>query len=236
MQHIFVDFEMNAIPKKNTEARAVYRSEIIEIGAVKLNEQYQQVGKYSRYVHPILADITPRTTEITGITGEDVQGAKDLPEALAEFIEWIGEEPCRIYAWSDSDRRQLVGECTAKGIYPDGLPKQFRRWMDFQRIYTRLMGLSRRNPLSLTNALGASEGSFSGSQHSAVADAENSASLLALVKDKEAFAERTRIVRQLMGKGEEPAGATLGDLFDLSSIPQRKPRVKSDKKNKKKKR
>ena len=108
--------------------------------------------------------------------------------------------------------------------------------MDFQRIYTRLMGLSRRNPLSLTNALGASEGSFSGSQHSAVADAENSASLLALVKDKEAFAERTRIVRQLMGKGEEPAGATLGDLFDLSSIPQRKPRVKSDKKNKKKKR
>lgn len=93
MQHIFVDFEMNAIPKKNTEARAVYRSEIIEIGAVKLNEQYQQVGKYSRYVHPVLADITPRTTEITGITGEDVQGAKDLPEALAEFIEWIGRSP-----------------------------------------------------------------------------------------------------------------------------------------------
>ena len=39
MQHIFVDFEMNAIPKKNTEAWAVFRSEIIEIGAVKPNEQ-----------------------------------------------------------------------------------------------------------------------------------------------------------------------------------------------------
>ena len=98
------------------------------------------------------------------------------------------------------------------------------------------MGLSRRNPLSLTNALGASSGSFTGSQHSAMVDAENSASLLTLVKDKEAFAERTRIVRQLMGKEETPSGSTLGDLFDLSSIPERKPRVKSDRKNKKKKR
>ena len=92
---IYSFVSQNAIPKKNTEARAVYRSEIIEIGAVKLNEQYQQVGKYSRYVHPVLADITPRTTEITGITGEDVEGAKDLPEALAEFIEWIGD--CLLY-------------------------------------------------------------------------------------------------------------------------------------------
>ena len=212
MQHIFVDFEMNAIPKKNTEARAVYRSEIIEIGAVKLNEQYQQVGKYSRYVHPVLADITPRTTEITGITGEDVQGAKDLPEALAEFIEWIGEEPCRIYAWSDSDRRQLVGECTAKGIYPDGLPKQFRRWMDFQRIYTRLMGLSKRSRLSLKNAIGSVEQDFSGKEHSAADDAEISASLLTLVHDKEAFAQRTKLVKQLMGVEKAPV-TTLGDLF-----------------------
>ena len=170
------------------------------------------MGKYSRYVHPVLADITPRTTEITGITGEDVQGAKDLPEALAEFIEWIGEEPCRIYAWSDSDRRQLVGECTAKGICPDGLPKQFRRWMDFQRIYTRLMGLSKRSRLSLKNAIGSVEQDFSGKEHSAADDAENSASLLTLVHDKEAFAQRTKLVKQLMGVEKAPV-TTLGDLF-----------------------
>ena len=144
-----------------------------------------------------------------------------------------GDGKVRIYAWSNSDWRQFSGECKLKNI---PIPKCYNRWMDFQRVYTRLMGLSRRNPLSLTNALGASSGSFTGSQHSAMVDAENSASLLTLVKDKEAFAERTRIVRQLMGKEETPSGSTLGDLFDLSSIPERKPRVKSDRKNKKKKR
>ena len=239
MQHIFLDFEMNPIPKENREARFVVISEIIQIGAVKLNDDYQLVDRFSLNVKPEYSPVMPHITALTGIKQEDVENAPLLKEAIDIFAKWImdgsenGDGKVRIYAWSNSDWKQFSGECRLKELE---IPKCFNRWMDFQRIYTRLMGLSRRNPLSLTNALGASDGSFSGGQHSADADAEDSASLLTLVKDKEAFAERTRIVRQLMGKGEEPAGATLGDLFDLSSIPQRKPRVKSDKKNKKKKR
>lgn len=235
MQHIFLDFEMNPIPRENREARAVVLSEIIQIGAVKLDSNYQLTDRFSLNVRPELNQIMPHITNLTGIRQEDVDDAPLLKEAIDIFARWIEEgaekegRKIRIYAWSNSDWRQFSGECRLKGLE---IPSCFNRWMDFQRVYTRLMGLSRRSPLSLTNALGASEGTFSGSQHSAVADAENSASLLTLVKDKEAFAERTKIVRELMGKGEAPASATLGDLFDLSSIPQKKPRVKSDKKKK----
>ena len=235
MQHIFLDFEMNPIPRENREARAVVLSEIIQIGAVKLDSNYQLTDRFSLNVRPELNQIMPHITNLTGIRQEDVNDAPLLKEAIDIFACWIEEgaekegRKIRIYAWSNSDWRQFSGECRLKGLE---IPSCFNRWMDFQRVYTRLMGLSRSSPLSLTNALGASEETFSGSQHSAVADAENSASLLTLVKDKEAFAERTKIVRELMGKGETPAGATLGDLFDLSSIPQKKPRVKSDKKKK----
>ena len=239
MQHIFLDFEMNPIPRENREARAIVLGEIIQIGAVKLNEDYQLTDRFSLNVRPDYSPIMPHITELTGIQQSDVDGAPLLRDAIGQFTAWIlegseqGDGKVRIYAWSNSDWRQFSGECKLKNI---PIPKCYNRWMDFQRVYTRLMGLSRRNPLSLTNALGASSGSFTGSQHSAMVDAENSASLLTLVKDKEAFAERTRIVRQLMGKEETPSGSTLGDLFDLSSIPERKPRVKSDRKNKKKKR
>ena len=239
MQHIFLDFEMNPIPRENREARAIVLGEIIQIGAVKLNEDYQLTDRFSLNVRPEYSPIMPHITELTGIQQSDVDGAPLLRDAIGQFTAWIlegseqGDGKVRIYAWSNSDWRQFSGECKLKNI---PIPKCYNRWMDFQRVYTRLMGLSRRNPLSLTNALGASSGSFTGSQHSAMVDAENSASLLTLVKDKEAFAERTRIVRQLMGKEETPSGSTLGDLFDLSSIPERKPRVKSDRKNKKKKR
>lgn len=237
MQHIFLDFEMNPIPRENREAREIVLGEIIQIGAVKLNEDYQLTDRFSLNVKPEYSPVMPHITQLTGIRQEDVENAPFLKEAIGIFTDWIlkgsdtGDGKTRIYAWSNSDWKQFSGECRLKHLE---IPKCFNRWMDFQRVYTRLMGLSRRNPLSLTNALGASSGSFSGSQHSAMVDAENSASLLTLVKDPEAFAERTKVVRQLMGKEPEPAGATLGDLFDLSKIPERKPRVKSAGKKKKK--
>lgn len=231
MQHIFLDFEMNPIPRENTEARAVVLSEIIQIGAVRLNEDYQLVDRFSLNVRPELNVVQQNITALTGITQADVANAPLLADALKRFAQWIGEGPVRIYSWSNTDRKQVFRECTLKGIDP---PKPFRRWMDFQRIYTRLLGLSRRSPLSLKNALGSTDADFEGSQHSAVADAENSASLLTLVKDKEAFAERTKVVMEVMGKTEAPAGTTLGDLFDFSKIRERKPSARKNGKKKKK--
>ena len=136
-------------------------------------------------------------------------------KALEDFLRWIGEEPTRIYAWSDSDRNQLFHECREKGLWEGKPPKAFRRWIDFQRIYTRLLGLSKRNRISLKNAIGGIEVNFAGSQHSAADDAENSAALLTLLHDKEAFAERTRITRELMNAASAPPppATTLGDLF-----------------------
>ena len=187
MQHIFLDFEMNPIPRENREARSVVISEIIQIGAVKLNDDYRMVDRFSLNVKPEYSPVMPHITTLTGIKQEDVENAPLLKEAIDQFAAWImqgseeGDGKVRIYAWSNSDWKQFSGECRLKGLE---IPKCFNRWMDFQRIYTRLMGLSRRNPLSLTNALGASDGSFSGSQHSAVADAENSASLLAWLRTR----------------------------------------------------
>ena len=216
MQHIFVDFEMNQVPRrKHPETDPALLHEIVEIGAVKLDSDYRQVGKYSAYVRPQFFEVSPSCTRVTGIRESDVAGAKPLPEALEDFLLWIGEEPTRTYAWSDSDQKQLFQECRAKGLWADGVPKPFRRWMDFQRVYTRLLGLSSRNRISLKNAIGGIEVNFAGTQHSAADDAENSAVLLTLVHDKEAFAERTRITRELMNAASAPPppATTLGDLF-----------------------
>lgn len=211
LQHIVLDFEMNLISGKNKEARALLRSEIIEIGAVKLDENYQIISQFDCYVKPQLDEIHKRVTQLTGITQQTVAKAPALREALNSFIGWIGAEPARIYAWSGSDRRQLQEECRVKGIYPDGLERPLKRWMDFQRIYTRLVGLSRRSPLSLKNAIGTAEQDFDGKQHSALDDALNTASLLQLVKDPAAFRERTQIVREAMKP--KKAATTLGDLL-----------------------
>lgn len=209
MVHVFLDFEMNPIPRKNTEARAVVHSEIIEIGAVKMNEDYQVTERFDQFVRPVYNTIIYDITKLTGITQADVAEAPVLAEALAAFAGWIGEGPVRIYSWSDTDRRQLEKECSLKAIE---IPRQFRRWMDFQRVYTRLMGLSKRSRLSLANAMGSVEQAFEGAAHRAVDDAENSASLLTLVKDPAAFKERTRVIAELLSIPKSST-TTLGDLF-----------------------
>ncbi len=211
MVSIVLDFEMNIIPRKQRTVFPKLRSEIIEIGAVKLDEEHRITDRFSCYVKPQLAGISPHVTEITGINDNTVKDAEPLESALQKFIGWIGSEKVRIVSWSDSDLKQLKGECEEKAIFGGEMPKQFKRWMDFQRIYTRLVGLSRSFPLSLKNAIGSAEQNFEGQEHSALDDAENTAMLMQLAYDKEKFAERTKTVRETMRP--KSGGTTLGDLF-----------------------
>ena len=53
MQHIFLDFEMNQAPRRgNPNVPTALLHEIVEIGAVKLDADYRQTGKYSAFVKP----------------------------------------------------------------------------------------------------------------------------------------------------------------------------------------
>ncbi|MGN1031166.1 MAG: exonuclease domain-containing protein [Butyricicoccaceae bacterium] len=197
--HIFLDFEMNPVPREvrssfPEEMRSV-GAEIIEIGAVKLDLEYRLIDRFSCFVRPRYAPIAPHITELTGIRDQDVEHALYLEDALVQFSEWIGTGHIRLYSWSMTDLFQLEDECWLKDIDP---PEQLlSRWMDFQRIYTHLMGISRRHPLSLKNALGSAACTFDGEAHRAVHDAENSAMLLAMVHRGEHL-ERTKVVRDLM--------------------------------------
>ena len=89
MQHIFLDFEMNPIPRENREAREIVLGEIIQIGAVKLNEDYQLTDRFSLNVKPEYSPVMPHITALTGIRQEDVENAPLLKEAIGIFTDWI---------------------------------------------------------------------------------------------------------------------------------------------------
>ena len=136
-----------------------------------------------------------------------MENAQPFGPAMEAFGAWIGEGKSRIYSWSRTDQYQLYDESWLKEYE---LPWQLnQRWIDFQAVYTRLIGLSRSNPLSLQNALGAAEYQFAGAAHRAVYDAENSASLLQLVKAGR-LAEQAKVVMDLMHP-KKHGGFSLGD-------------------------
>ena len=206
--HIFLDFEMNPIPREFKEERSLCHAEICEIGAVKLDANYAPLSSYTQLVKPHYAPISPHITRLTGITDEAVADAPDFARAVEDFAAWIGEGRARIYSWSLSDWYQLDDESYLKDI---PLPWQLcQRWMDFQAVYTRLIGLSGANPLSLKYAIGTVEQCFDGHAHRAVDDAANSAELLRIVKSGR-LPEQARIVREAL----HPSGSlsSVGDAL-----------------------
>ena len=108
MKHIVVDLEMNSLAKEFKEEKILCGREIIEIGAVVLDEQYHEIGSFKTLVKPQYNDvikpyfdgyneeigIVGQLSEITAEPNESAYriGMDELPEAagLVAADEGIG--------------------------------------------------------------------------------------------------------------------------------------------------
>lgn len=179
---------MNMVAEKNTELRAVLPHEIIEIGAVKLDESFGVIERFCSYVRPRYNHRVHWTVaKLTGITTKQLQKAAYLEEVLPRFAAWMGED-AQLYAWSASDRAQLEKELSYKQLWTPALREACSGMVDFQREFSCLLGY--RNGLALGKAIAYMGLDFDGAKHDALSDAENCARLMALVQDEREFARR----------------------------------------------
>lgn len=150
-KHIIIDFEMNPVDGKREDAPLLPKNEIIQIGAIKLDEEYHVVDRFNAFVHlQFNSRVARHIKKITGITTEKVVNGDCLGVVLEAFSDWMGEERLSIYAWSENDLQQLREECAFKGIE---IPGNMKHWLDFQAVYGVLTRLSRKGrKISLTAA------------------------------------------------------------------------------------
>lgn len=214
MKYVFVDFEMNAIRSKFKEARAICRSEIIEIGAVMLDDTYQEIAEFRQYVKPEINEISQKYENLTGVTNEKVKDAPNFLGAMEVFRDWCvntsGDDSFCIYAWSDSDLRQIQKEMELKKLNPQPFEILTNDWYDFQKQFCDLLGLERR--ISLEVAVGSISKKFEGTMHDALWDARNTATIFALSKNEEEFERTMRPIIDML-KPSQPMTFTMGDLF-----------------------
>ena len=185
MKHIMIDLEMNSINKENQEVRTYLKREIIEIGAVMMDEEFKIIKTLNIYIKPQFNPIVDKIEELTGISNEKVVESNGFLEVMEEFIQWIGEGEVTIYSWSEHDLMQLKKECSYKGVNSERLEYLFDHWVDFQEEFGVLLGIEKK--ISLNYAIGAAELSFEGQEHNALDDALNTAHILQLSKNKKEF-------------------------------------------------
>ena len=147
---IFIDLEMNT-----TDARLVHkkdlRNEIIEIGAVRMDDAFHPMDRFRIFVRPQYNGVIERKIyKLTGISNAAVSEAVSLTKALDALEAWCGSDGCEVYAWSTSDLTQLRKECRFKGIDSIFLD-EIVQWHDFQEDFRQMLGEA--HILSLSNAL-----------------------------------------------------------------------------------
>ncbi len=208
MKHVVVDLEMNPVSREFREVRRALNDEVIEIGAVKLDENFRQVEEFQHYVRPEYGEIRSHITKLTGITKDMVADKETFRVVFRKFLEWIGQEDVTIYSWSMSDIKQLRQECRWKWKEFD-VKWLAAHWVDLQKQFDDRLGL--HNSLALKHALGAMDRDFEGTQHTALADAANTSAILALMQDDVKFRETMKPVLELLQPKEELA-SSIGDL------------------------
>ena len=184
MKHIVIDLEMNKIVKQYRDTFKL-SSELIEVGAVKMNDKFEVVDTYQTYVSPDFGKMDERIIQLTGITDDKLVGAPKFAEVMDDFAKWIGREKTQFYSWSMSDIRQFQNEAEFKGYCGKIIRRMESNWNDFQEEYSNLLGIEKK--IKLKQAVSAADYEFTGAEHTALADAVNTAEILRLSKKPEEF-------------------------------------------------
>jgi len=171
--YVIIDLEMCKVPPEKHEETPL-RNELIQIGAVLLDENLEIYDTFETFVCPEFGVIDDFIEQLTGITNEDTKDAPYIDEAIDIFLDWVPEDAV-IVSWSDTDRYQIMHELDAKEIYFDELEYYFDTWMDCQKTFSEKMNSNKVYKLS--EALIIADIYPEDGEHDALVDARNTAIL-----------------------------------------------------------
>ena len=91
---IVFDLEWNQGEAPVTKDGKTLTFEIVEIGAVKLNEKKEKTGEFSRLIKPQIHKHMHRITgRLIHLSMEDLEDEDIFQDVAEEFLEWCGEDP-----------------------------------------------------------------------------------------------------------------------------------------------
>jgi 3'-5' exoribonuclease 1 len=198
MIYIVFDLEATAwdtFPEKNHNF-----NEVIEIGAVKLDNDLNEISQFDTFIKPVInPTLSPFCLGLTHITQEQVDSAVMFADALREFHRWIVEgteqEPIHSYSllsWGEYDKKQLNKEMTKKRPELETLSEEWK-WQMFSTILDqRHTSLKHRYMDKFQIHKGAGVGAtlkrlglqFEGTQHRGIDDAINIARIFRKIRDR----------------------------------------------------
>ncbi len=138
MEYIIFDLEWNQCPNGKEYEVDELPFEILEIGAVKLNKDKTEIGRFHERIRPVVyLQMHFRTREILKINMESLKDARTFPAVFADFMAWCGDNPV-FCTWGPSDLYELQ-----RNLSYHGLTNPFKKplfYYDVQKLFAVARG------------------------------------------------------------------------------------------------
>ncbi|PXV85323.1 exonuclease [Lachnotalea glycerini] len=134
MNYIVLDLEWNQCPDGKVKENKELPFEIIEIGAVKLDSNYNKIGEFSELIKPCVYNaIHYKTREVIKISMEELNKCCTFSQVCSHFLDWCGKD--YIFAtWGNMDLMELQRNMKYFGIeYQFDYPLKY---YDVQKIFS----------------------------------------------------------------------------------------------------
>lgn len=174
MSYIVLDLEWNQAMSSNASIFNYLpirlAGEIIQIGAVKLDDDLYPAEEYKSDVKPVyFRRMHYKVKKLTGIDKERLNQSDTFPVVFEQFREWCGEEPVFI-TWGNDDRRIMEQNIIVHDLDWDWIGD----WINLQLIYNMQTG-GDKNQKALATAMEHFAIEQTRVAHDALGDAYNTA-------------------------------------------------------------
>ena len=183
MNFIIMDLEWNNTYARKTKS---FINEVIEIGAVKLDEQLNIIDKFSCVIRSQIGKkLRGSVKQLTNITNDDIRSGELFTKVFSRFRYWVDRDSV-ILTWGDGDIRVLIDNFRyLNGI--DTIPF-LSRYADLQAYIQTVLNAPKSHQIGLSAAaevLGIDEASYS--LHRALDDSLLSAECFKKTYDRNKF-------------------------------------------------
>lgn len=181
MNYVIMDLEWNQSSTGEEEASKVLPFEIIEIGAIKLNNERRMISEFSELVKPqVYHEMHHITRKLIHLQMKQLEQGRSFTEVMEQFREWCGEDYI-FCTWGPLDLTELQRNIRYYGLEPfsDG-PIRF---LDVQKLFS-IAYEDRKSRRALEYAIDYLEIEKDIPFHRAFSDAYYTAKVLALMDGK----------------------------------------------------
>lgn len=134
MNYIVFDLEWNQACDLKTKLENSLTFEIIEIGAIKLNEEKEQIDDFHELIRPqVFQKMNQITGELIHLSMEQLKNCRTFPEVAADFVKWCGSDYV-FCTWGNLDLMELQRNMDYYNMTP--VSEKPIRYYDVQKLFS----------------------------------------------------------------------------------------------------